>query len=517
MRNHRGCCGACGRWAVVAALVLSSASARAIDLNGGAGRWAAGGYAEGYAIVRGDWSSQRQRPAGTVGLNLSGDVRPEVRTYLDVRTTFGGPPEHAEGIGVVNTSDVFQNISPAVEFEEGYVDILSSYFDLRIGKQKVAWGRLDTFQPTDVISPRRFTDPFVMEETDAKIGVPALRASYFPPDSPPTLATQTNLSLVWVPFPVTPRFPLEDERWFPPAAAVPSTLTIPAGALGSGFPKIDIDNDFRTENASPLRALNNGAVGVRLSGLSNRADWSLYYYQGPETAPAFDLHTTVVSPSAQARIMDGITPGLGDLTHLSADATLTPRFGRIRLGGADLAFPVAGFTARAEAAYGRDRLLPRTTDDLLSPDNIAAVVRPQLDSIIEQLLSGKAVPVDLGDLFVVRDIFEWGTGVDYPYRGWVPVLQVNQTVVLNNSTNLLINDVDTRLFAAVVSVRSKVASTRNCSLSTPPSVFVSVCRWKAVARCAIAPASGRRSPASCSTVKRSNGRSSFTASITQSR
>jgi hypothetical protein len=47
---------------------------------------------------------------------------------------------------------------------------------------------------------------------------------------------------------------------------------------------------------------------------------------------------------------------------------------------------------------------------------------------------------------VRRNLVQWGAAVDYHYLGWTPQLQVNQTVVLDNSAKLLINDVDTRLF-----------------------------------------------------------------------
>ena len=46
---------------------------------------------------------------------------------------------------------------------------------------------------------------------------------------------------------------------------------------------------------------------------------------------------------------------------------------------------------------------------------------------------------------VARDTVEWGTGVDYTYRGWTAIAQVNQLFVLNNTTELLVNDVDTTL------------------------------------------------------------------------
>src|SRR5215475_7479839 len=140
----RDCC-AC--WLGAAMVAAGATRAGALALDSRLGRWTVRGYAEGYAIVKTDDDSQRQRPEGIVDLNLTGDVHPDVRFFLDTRTMFGGPPEDADGFGVVNFDDTFQNISPSLEFEEGYVDLFLPHVDVRIGKQKIAWGRLDTFHP----------------------------------------------------------------------------------------------------------------------------------------------------------------------------------------------------------------------------------------------------------------------------------------------------------------------------------------------------------------------------------
>jgi hypothetical protein len=428
---------------------VTAAAAGAVELDSRLGRWTARGYAEGYAVIKTDRDSQRQRPAGIIDLNLTGDVHPAVRCYVDARSTVGGTPEHADGFGIVNLNDTFQDISPSLDFDEGYMDLFLPNLDVRIGKQKIAWGRLDTFHPTDVVNPRRYTDPFVTDEYDAKIGVPAVRASLFPPDPTAGLLADASLSLLWVPIAIPTLFPTADERWFPSTASVPPVVSIPAGFLGPGLPSATIRTSLQTENVVPTRELDDGAAGVRLAAVSRGVDWSLSYYDGPETAPAFDFRAAVFSPSAQQKVREGRTPTIADLQNLQADTTLRPRFSRIRLVGGDLAFQFAGVTARMEAVYGFHRLLPRTTEDLVSLQNIKRAVTPDLGTIITRLLKGEAVSIDLGDLFVARDTVEWGAGVDYPHSGWVPVLQVNQMLILDNSTSLLITDVDTRLFAAL--------------------------------------------------------------------
>jgi hypothetical protein len=427
---------------VSAAVALGGTRAGALEVDSRFGRWTLGGYAEGYAVFEVDRDSQRQRPTGLLDLTLTGDVHPKARVLLETRGTWGGPPEHADGIGVFDLSNTFQNLSPGIEFEEGYVDLFLPAVDLRLGKQKFAWGRLDRFQPTDILNPRRFTDPFVMDVEDQKLGIPSAFASIDLPSLVPQIPSYTRLGLVWIPVPFPTRFALEEERWFPSSTVPPGGLVIFKGALDpdAGIPpdRAIVRTSFRTENARPPQQLDEGAVGARLTGLTRGVDWSLYYYDGAETRPAFEFATRLAAPS-------------GNILRLQGNAVLRPLFDRIRLWGGDTAFQMAGFTARVEGAYGMDRLQPSEVSELISIENVrrALPAPDRLGRAIAKLATGGKVTVDLGDLFVARDTVEWGAGIDYLYKGWLPLLQVNQTLVLNNPTQLLVNDVDTTLMLVV--------------------------------------------------------------------
>ncbi len=434
---------------VAVALLGSVTLAWPVVLDGGRlGRWSVGGWTEGYAVFRVHQETQRQRPEGIAALQLTGDVHPKARFFLDTRTTFGGPPEHAEGFGLINLRDVFQNISPAVEIEEAYVDLFLPSLDVRIGKQKVAWGKLDTFQPTDVLNPRRYTDPFVTDREDQKIGIPSVQASYYPPPLGVRGVQDLRATVTWVPFPVPIRFPLEDERWFPASTSVPPTLLIKGSTFGPGLPDLMTRNVLTTANAPPAKQLDQGAVGLRLTALWGRADWALYYYHGPETAPALAFDTTLIAPNPTgfAQCALGATPGP---CRLRAEPVLFPIGGRIDLAGADLSLAVRGVTLRVEGAWSSDRFIPRSVNEVLSAANLGRATAGRLPEIAAALASGKRVQVDLGDLFERRDTVEWGAGIDYRVLGWTPVLQLNQTLILDNSTELLVNDVDTRLFLIV--------------------------------------------------------------------
>ncbi len=425
--------------AVVSVAWCGGRPADGATVDGGRlGRWSVSGYAEAYGVWASEHGSQRQRPQGILDTRVTGEVHPKARVFLDVRGLIGGPPEDARGLGFANINDTFQNISPEVEIPEGYLDLFLPSLDVRVGKQKFAWGKLDTFQPTDVLNPGRYTDPFVTEEEDAKIGVPAVRASYFPPALGPRFPTDTSLTMVWVPVPVAVRFPLPGERWFPSELLLPPAFSIDKGALGTSIPRIDVEQSLQAVNVQPPRQLDEGALGLRLAGLYADVDWALYYYNGPETAPAFE---NVAALRARDRF---VSPQGAFRVH--ADVDLQPRFGRIWLAGGDAAIPLGGFTARIEGAYGANRLLPRPASAALDDRRLTNKER---DTLLDALPKGETVQLSIGELAKERDTIEWGMGVDYRYRGWMPVLQVNQTVVLHNSVELLVNNVDTRLFFVV--------------------------------------------------------------------
>jgi hypothetical protein len=112
-------------------------------------------------VFRVDRGSPSQNPSGLIDVRLAAEPHRTVRLFLETRTLFGGTPKDADGFGVFNLSDTFQNNSPSLAFEEAHVDVALRHAELRAGLQKFTWGRLDLIQPGDVINPRRFYDPFL--------------------------------------------------------------------------------------------------------------------------------------------------------------------------------------------------------------------------------------------------------------------------------------------------------------------------------------------------------------------
>jgi hypothetical protein len=397
------------------------------------------GHVEGRAVFEVDDDTPDDDPYSEALLRLRAPLIGGLSFESSVAGRYGGPTTRSTGAGVYTFDDTFQSRSPSLEVEEAFVDFETRRLDLRVGKQKFAWGKLDRFQAIDVLNPERFNDPFLFEEEERKIGVPAVQASYFP-----ILAAdveEPKLTLIWIPQYLPFRFARPGERWFPPAGVPPDTFSVPAGVFplpdGAGNPPFDVPVGFRARNVSPpsFRPQNSG-YGARFGAFSRGVDFAFYYYHGFDSQPAFELLAEAIAePSAGGPLPFAV----------EAETELRPVFRRIDAWAADAAYVWGPFTMRAEAAFVQGRAFSRDMRFLVDdPQQLA----PQIRAAIEQFLAGaQRVPIDLGESFVRRDAVEWGFGADYTVSGYLFLLQVNQTDVLRNDVDLLIEDVETRLLA----------------------------------------------------------------------
>jgi hypothetical protein len=283
--------------------------------------------------------------------------------------------------------------------------------------QTFAWGKLDGIPPTDVLNPRDYHDPLVDDFEERKIGVPAVTGSYYPPDVPALALSGLRTTLVYVPIAVPPRLALAQERWFPTTNLPPPAVVVRG---------IEVPIRFGTANHHPPRQLDAGGVGFRLGGTWRETDWDLYHYTGPETGPNAELR-------AEAFLVDG---------GIVARSALRQTHDVIHMTGADVATTLGGITLRAEAAHFDDRPYLR-----LSRDLIDELLRREgaIDRLIGRVGERGRAPIPLGDLFPTLDAVEWGIGADYVVRGFQPLLQINQIVLLDRAPRLLIGDPDTRL------------------------------------------------------------------------
>lgn len=418
------------RWILaLAALAIGPLSATAAS----AAMPRLGGKVQGLGVVRFDDASPRQRPLARIDLFAEQAVTSSLRWKLATTGRWGGTIENASGAGLIDFGHSFQNVDPSLQLDEAWVEWLGDDFDVRAGNQRFAWGRLDGVKPNDQLNPLRYYDPFLDDENDQKIAVPALAGSYYFPESwRAHLPEEARVTLVWQPIAVPWLFPEQDERWFPPAARTGPPLSI-ASLETDGEELcpcvVDVEQELRNSPA-PARRFDNGNVGLRVSGRSSGVDWSAVYFDGYDPAASFTV---------PVRLELGGTGGTPGVLNATALTQLRPAYLRYQSIGADASSVFGGLTTRFEAAWRFRRPYPRDVRSLTG-DILDDPAR------IDALLRGETVTLDA---FEKRDAVEWGIGADYFVAGYLPLLELYQIVLLHNDTPLLIRDVDTRLTASV--------------------------------------------------------------------
>ena len=426
-------------WGGIGAAVLLLGAAAAVDASDDRYVSASlGGYIDGLAVVD-TGGAQRERPQALADLWFEGQAGDLLFGRAEARAAVGGPFEGAD-TGVFNFTHTFQNRSPSLDLREAYAEIRLHDADLRLGLQTFAWGKLDGVAPTDVLNPRDYHDPIVVELEEAKIGVPAVVVSYYPPDVPRLDLGQLQVTAAYVPLAVPARLPLADERWFPPSTDF-TAFVVPEDIAGTGMLPIGSDFtipvDLRTANSAPPKTFRQGGIGLRIGGTWREVDWALYHYTGPETGPNLDIETELI------RIP-------GSPLEIRASTTLRQAHSTMHMTGFDWTTAIGAATLRAEAAFFQNRAYLRRGNDI-GTEFVRGLTSEEVVGILGDLLNpeiGRAT-LSLGDLFVKRDSAEWGIGVDYLWHGVFALLQMNQTALFEDAPTLLIGDPDTR-FTLVV-------------------------------------------------------------------
>jgi hypothetical protein len=110
-------------------------------------------------------------------------------TWLKLDRWIGPVGIFAEGY--FTNEDIFGAQYNASRLREAYVDVPTEAWDIRIGKQIIAWGRADRFNPTDNLTPRDFT-LLVPEVDEDRFGSLAAQATWHPTDT-------LSMIAIWLP------------------------------------------------------------------------------------------------------------------------------------------------------------------------------------------------------------------------------------------------------------------------------------------------------------------------------
>lgn len=188
-------------------------------------------------------------------------VRLLVSGYLDAATRRGccASPSLRRSAAVVRPGDV-------------YLEFKSDAFDVRAGMSRVVWGRLDEFQPTDVVNPIDLTRFLLEGRSEARLSVGMVRARVFLPKN-------STLEAIAVPGFRASRFDQLAEE------SSPFNLTTDEGRLKAA-----------TTTAVPAFGAATFQGGARFTTTTARVDWGVSAYRGRRTFPTYTLVPTFAPP-----------------------------------------------------------------------------------------------------------------------------------------------------------------------------------------------------------------------------
>jgi hypothetical protein len=192
-------------------------------------------------------SELRLRFFGEGSFNPSQAWHVRAGLFVDGLVADRGPldPDGPAGAAIIRPADV-------------YVEYRGTAFDLRAGTSRIVWGRLDEFQPTDVVNPLDLSRFLLEGRSEARLPVALVRGRVFLPAS-------STLEAILVPAFRAGRFDQLDEDTSPFRLALP-------GASEPHEPGVSLDN---------LQG------GARFTSTLGRVDWGVSAWRGFESFPTF--------------------------------------------------------------------------------------------------------------------------------------------------------------------------------------------------------------------------------------
>jgi hypothetical protein len=198
---------------------------------------------------------------------------------------------------------------------EGWVEVIGNRADLRVGYGRLAWGRLDEVQPSDVINPLDVTKFLLEGRSEARRPVAFVRGRLYPAD---------GLSIEAV---VVPRFERGsyDELDEPTSPFnLLNDVVLPAGTMLSTSDVAD---------RPPAVGWSDPLGGVRVSATAGRLDVSVSAFEG---ADGFGIIT--------------FEPEMSDPVTLAVVGRLVETFPRFRMYAADFETVSGRWAIRGEVA-----------------------------------------------------------------------------------------------------------------------------------------------------------------------
>jgi hypothetical protein len=416
------------------ALGLRTTDASAAPLLWARDGWQAeaGGSLAAWHVFRLHSDTPSERPSSTLDLHFEADHRRWLRLVVAGRMGFDGKIGNPDrGNPWLDLAEVYQDKDLYLGLDEAYLEASFRSVELRVGKQKVSWGRLDELQPTDNLNPEDLTEVLFRPELERKIGVPGARLTWY--------AGAWTTDAVWNPFYTALRLPHDQDRWFPPLLQFPDHATTPLGTVPVEAHYPDVE--------APPHTLASSDAAIRVGRqVGNAAITASLFHGWDKTATFAAGGTATVVPTG-----DPAQPAAP-----SIDIDIRPTLHRVTVVGADLAVPVLLLALRAEAAWIHGRFFPlRIRDQIATDPGLVTTVRDTVGRVARSgIAETVALPLPASEL--ERDALQYGIGFDFTVPGAlarrVPggealagtflLLQLIETVILDHDAPFLADQVE---------------------------------------------------------------------------
>lgn len=242
-----------------------------------------------------------------------------------------------------------------VELGEAYVDLYLGPVDLRLGQQVVSWGVSDLMNPNDVVNPRDLRQGLLAFDSDQRLPVLAVRASYH--------WRWLKVEAVWLPLFKPNRMDLYGSDF---AMLGPGASSRLAEAEHQVERLLDptlhrLAQPLLLQTRRPADDLTGSTAGLRVSAAHRGWDVALQYFFGWDLTPALSVDEQVYGMAMEGRLFVNNSLNFAALLPLVEGRSLyRSTFDHTHQLGLSLAKAFASVSVKLDVSYQPDRGFIRT-------------------------------------------------------------------------------------------------------------------------------------------------------------
>ena len=337
-----------------------------------------------------------------------------------------------DAAGALNGEGGSGNLGGGFDLSLGelWIDYTSSFWGIRIGRQKAVWGKADGIDITNVLCPADMSSLSAMTGDDSKLPVDAIRFSLS--------GNQFTADAYWIPFFKPSALPLDEGNTLR-KFVVPSSVSFPIPAMNTTLTLPVSINQFET----PERAIWNGEYGLKLSGYFSILDFSLYEYYGWDDIPVLGYSMTYGAP------VDPTNPA----TAMPNGIVVSGDYKRMAMIGTDAALPIGPTVLRLEAAFFPQRYFQKSAEEIMKNRSESSEKHNQLSALagIDWMPSGWTITAQYYCDVVFGDIEKLDRANEYQHGTTLSLSKslVNETLELSLAGILGFNDFDSMISPSV--------------------------------------------------------------------